>query len=297
MISLQSVQAYRIERYVLEMGNEFFFNGIVPQPHVQEKIIAFARSLFNSIEFFIQPDPGSIYRTLFVSLESDREADYPFNYYGVIPSTTMHLLPHGQFIFDRTAGGTLVRLLKLPDSFEIGPTERASHAKECEVAIMNGGYTRVGGGESFALLLNVIKLRWCPDLEISDDCHLCDRIGNMIWKYGLAEKMANKKLDFNACRTILTHEEEKRHPAIESEPIESKPHLRVVDLDAIDIPIEDLELSVRTGNCIIAMQIKTVGDLLEYSAKDLLATRNFGRKNLRELEYLLEGFGLYLKKE
>ncbi len=209
----------------------------------------------------------------------------------------MHLLPHGQFIFDRTAGGTLARILKPPDSFEIEATTRVPYNTECEVAIMNGGYDRVGGGDFFALLLNVIKLRWCPDLEISDDYLICNRIGNMIWECGLAQKMANEELDFNACLTVLTQEQEKRRPVIEREPVKSKPHLTIVDPDAIRTPIEELELSLRTGNCLKAMQIKTVGDLLEYSERDLLAIKNFGRKNLRELEEELKYLGFHLKNE
>lgn len=280
------------------MGCDFYFNGIVPEPNVQEKIIAFVRQYFTSIDLFIQPAPGSMYRTLFHSLEKGTEADYPFNYYGVIPiGHDYSLLPHGQFIFDRTAGGTLVRMLKLPDTFKVEEDECLPNNNECEVAIMKGGYNRELGGDHFALLLHVIKLRWCPDLEMSDDYYICKQIGGMIWEYGLAKKIANEELDFKACLTIFYDEHDRRNPPKKSEPVESETHLGVVDPDAIHIPIEDLELSIRTGNCLKAMQIKTVGDLLEYSAKDLLAIRNFGRKSLKELADLLEDFGYYLKKE
>lgn len=54
---------------------------------------------------------------------------------------------------------------------------------------------------------------------------------------------------------------------------------------------------MRTGNCPKAMQIETVGDLLERTERDLLAWRNFGRKSLVEVTDLLEEWGLYLKKE
>ena len=58
-----------------------------------------------------------------------------------------------------------------------------------------------------------------------------------------------------------------------------------------DMSTEDLDVSVRTANCLQAAGIKTVGELLAISKDDLLRTRNFGRKSLRELEDVLRSMG------
>ena len=50
-----------------------------------------------------------------------------------------------------------------------------------------------------------------------------------------------------------------------------------------DIPIEDLDLSVRAYNCLKRAGITKVGQVLEMSEEDLLGVRNFGRKSLEEL--------------
>lgn len=59
-----------------------------------------------------------------------------------------------------------------------------------------------------------------------------------------------------------------------------------------DKPIEELDLSVRSYNCLKRSGITTVGQILEMSEDDLLAVRNFGRKSLDELHERLAALGL-----
>ncbi len=61
--------------------------------------------------------------------------------------------------------------------------------------------------------------------------------------------------------------------------------------------IDELELSVRSLNCLKRDKIETVGDLLRRSEKDLLKIRNFGDKSLREVDEKLKAFGLKLRAE
>ena len=56
--------------------------------------------------------------------------------------------------------------------------------------------------------------------------------------------------------------------------------------------IDDLELSVRSHNCLKAANIKTIGDLVSKDEPELLKFKNFGRKSLSELSEIIEGFGL-----
>ena len=60
----------------------------------------------------------------------------------------------------------------------------------------------------------------------------------------------------------------------------------------LQMNIDDLELSVRSHNCLRAANIKTLGDLVRKEEPELLKFRNFGRKSLSELSEIIEGFGL-----
>jgi len=77
----------------------------------------------------------------------------------------------------------------------------------------------------------------------------------------------------------------------EEEPIE-------VDEEAAKIrkllkmSVEELELSVRSSNCLRAADIQTIGDLVRRDEQEMLKFRNFGRKSLTELNKILEEKGL-----
>lgn len=57
-------------------------------------------------------------------------------------------------------------------------------------------------------------------------------------------------------------------------------------------PVTDFELSVRSRNCLTAMDINTLGDLTEISEQELLAGKNFGETSLHEIRELLAAHGL-----
>lgn len=64
------------------------------------------------------------------------------------------------------------------------------------------------------------------------------------------------------------------------------------------IPIEELQLSVRAYNCLKRAQINTVADLLDYSQEDLLEIKNFGAKSAEEvIEALQKRLGITLPFE
>jgi len=56
--------------------------------------------------------------------------------------------------------------------------------------------------------------------------------------------------------------------------------------------VDDLELSVRSHNCLKAANIKTLGDLVRKDESEMLRFRNFGRKSLAELLEIAENYGL-----
>ncbi len=57
--------------------------------------------------------------------------------------------------------------------------------------------------------------------------------------------------------------------------------------------VEELELSVRSANCLKAAEIKSIGELVIKSESEMLQYRNFGRKSLKEISEILEGMGLH----
>ena len=56
--------------------------------------------------------------------------------------------------------------------------------------------------------------------------------------------------------------------------------------------VEELELSVRSANCLQNADVKYIGELVQRGEQDMLKTKNFGRKSLNELKEILAGLGL-----
>ena len=73
----------------------------------------------------------------------------------------------------------------------------------------------------------------------------------------------------------------------------------------LNTTVDELELSVRSHNCLKAANIHTISDLVSQQESEMLKFRNFGRKSLSELNEIIEGYGLtfgmdvekYLKDE
>ena len=58
--------------------------------------------------------------------------------------------------------------------------------------------------------------------------------------------------------------------------------------------VEELELSVRSYNCLKNANIQTIAELVTKTDGEMLKTRNFGRKSLNEIKEILEDMGLHL---
>jgi len=64
--------------------------------------------------------------------------------------------------------------------------------------------------------------------------------------------------------------------------------------EKLRLPISELELSVRSSNCLREANIKTIAELVKKTEDDMLAFKNFGKKSLTEIKELLAGMGLSL---
>jgi len=70
-----------------------------------------------------------------------------------------------------------------------------------------------------------------------------------------------------------------------------KPEIRNENLNR---SVEELELSVRSYNCLKNANIQTIGELVQRSEAEMLKTKNFGRKSLNEIKEILANMGLSL---
>ncbi|MGB5230660.1 MAG: DNA-directed RNA polymerase subunit alpha, partial [Desulfoprunum sp.] len=88
---------------------------------------------------------------------------------------------------------------------------------------------------------------------------------------------------------FINFDEEKAEPDINvivGPPVPLNPYL--------DKPVEDLELSVRSANCLKNAEINFIGDLAQKTDQEMLKTKNFGRKSLNEIKALLAEMDLTL---
>ena len=81
----------------------------------------------------------------------------------------------------------------------------------------------------------------------------------------------------------------------EPEPLETVEHEDEEKLNAnLFRPVSELELSVRSANCLKNASITYIGELVQKTEAEMLKTKNFGRKSLNEIKGILEEMGLSL---
>jgi DNA-directed RNA polymerase subunit alpha len=73
-----------------------------------------------------------------------------------------------------------------------------------------------------------------------------------------------------------------------------------LDIDAdpqlLNKPLDEFEMSVRARNCLVHLNIKTIGELISKTEDELLGVKNFGATSLTEIKQILESLGLSLRK-
>ena len=92
----------------------------------------------------------------------------------------------------------------------------------------------------------------------------------------------------NHLQVLITKEEELIEE--ETEEVDAE-WMRIHDL--LKKSVDELELSVRSSNCLRNAEIKAIGDLVRKTESDMLKFRNFGRKSLKEISDILGSMGLH----
>jgi len=89
---------------------------------------------------------------------------------------------------------------------------------------------------------------------------------------------------------IFVHFENIPEDAPNTEKDEEKERLR----ELLERTVDELELSVRSHNCLKNANIRTLGELVQKTESEILKTKNFGRKSLNEIKEILQQMGLTL---
>ena len=132
------------------------------------------------------------------------------------------------------------------------------------------------GHKTYSQLLNDSEIKFFNDLLKEGYIEIVDRFYPTIsYKTGFSKVMDNFVENLEIMNAPLSSDEEKKKPNA-----------------ALDIKIQDLELSARAYNCMVMNDIKTLGDLIKWNRKDLLSLRNLGRRTLNELDQIVDYYGL-----
>jgi DNA-directed RNA polymerase subunit alpha len=119
-----------------------------------------------------------------------------------------------------------------------------------------------------------------------------DRLSLEVWTDGSvapADALAYAAKIVKEQLSIFINFDETEEPAEEAKPVEEA-KLN----ENLFRSVDELELSVRSANCLQNANIKTIGDLVQKSEAEMLKTKNFGRKSLKEIKEILSEMGLSL---
>jgi DNA-directed RNA polymerase subunit alpha len=104
---------------------------------------------------------------------------------------------------------------------------------------------------------------------------------------GLASKLMKDHL------TIFINIEDEEEGEDET-PVELSEHDREAWSEKLTKSVDEMELSVRSYNCLKNANIRTIGELVQKTEAEMLKTKNFGRKSLNEIKEILTTMGLSL---
>ncbi len=110
---------------------------------------------------------------------------------------------------------------------------------------------------------------------------------------GLAAKLMKDHLAI----LINIDDEDDEEGESEGTPVDISDQDREVWAEKLNKSVDEMELSVRSYNCLKNANIRTIGELVQKSETEMLKTKNFGRKSLNEIKEILGEMGLSLGHE
>jgi DNA-directed RNA polymerase subunit alpha len=102
------------------------------------------------------------------------------------------------------------------------------------------------------------------------------------------------KLMKDHLQIFINIEEEDEEGEVAGGPEASTPEEKSVLWEKLGKSVDEMELSVRSYNCLKNANIRTIGELVQKTEAEMLKTKNFGRKSLNEIKEILSGMDLAL---
>ena len=111
---------------------------------------------------------------------------------------------------------------------------------------------------------------------------------------GLNDPSAHAEVQAIRDAATILHQQLAFFVDLESTEVEEE-EVEEIQVDPVLLrPVDDLELTVRSANCLKAENINNIGDLVRRSEVELLKTPNLGKKSLNEIKEVLASHGLEL---
>lgn len=186
------------------MGCDYFYGGRLEDHRLQEKVVELVAQ-FWSDGMWVYPEPKTRYSTL-RSIDPTRieEVEYPFNFFGFVPFPHPDFLDDGQMVFDRSDGGRLVTLDKLPPVYNVESADsKESFYQKVAVRVRPNGYVRGGASYRAGLLFCMIKRRYFHDLWVRDDYDVVNETEYLIDRLRIADRIMDEKLTVDGCYALF----------------------------------------------------------------------------------------------
>jgi DNA-directed RNA polymerase subunit alpha len=220
-------------------------------------------------------------------------ADINLNFEQVLPAGENNHLPHVTVVNPEQLIATLAPNGKIRMTMRIRNGVGYVNADENKKFCKDGANRIIGLLPIDSIFTPVVRCKYDVQKTRYEDNFDCDQLIIEVWTDGSikatnAFALASKFLieHFNVIQNINLEIEQRKY-MIENEE-------KVVD-SKLDKKIEDLDLSVRSYNCLKRANINTVGELTQKSEEEMMKVRNLGRKSLKEVVQKLREIGLDLK--
>ena len=106
---------------------------------------------------------------------------------------------------------------------------------------------------------------------------------------GLGAKLMKDHLQI-----FINIDEDDEDEGIDTPPVQVSDEEKGALYEKLGKSVDEMELSVRSYNCLKNANIRTIGELVQKTESEMLKTKNFGRKSLNEIKEILAGMGLSL---
>ena len=144
--------------------------------------------------------------------------------------------------------------------------------------------------EKYKIIINhTVAYQYPVVVEANDECEAQEKVEELF--YGdddFKKKVLSSISDFSETQIVFD--------SIVNDSDDKTTLVRLKPTAILKKRLNQKDFSVRTWNCLIAANIKTLGDMISYTRMDYLRLRSLGKKSLNEIEDYVSQCGFELKK-